>query len=91
MTIKQFIFSQLSPSGQEPSIAKFITRFSDDKNFPDTDNVRTVAEYLYPKLDQDSTSAFQKLLMIWMMQSGGTPNPSILNDLNHMVVYQIIT
>lgn len=39
MTFKKFVFNELSPTYQEAGIANFISRFSNDADFPDTEDI----------------------------------------------------
>ena len=71
MTYKYFIFSvALLEEVTEPFIliSNFLT-FEPD--FPDTEDIQTVIEYLYPILDIEHTDAFQKTLIVYLRLEKG--------------------
>lgn len=91
MTFKQYILTGLSPEQQDREMSKMIFSIKEDVNFPDTANIKQMAEYLYRELDQDATLAFQKLLMFWKYAQNGYKEPKdmgILAEINHIIVLQ---
>jgi hypothetical protein len=84
MTYKNYIKTML----QQPDkgIEAIRLMFKEDANFPDTNDVKEIARYVYNKLTPNKqTSDFQKILMFWGMETGKQID---LGHLNYVIDLQ---
>ncbi len=56
------------PTQEDPHCAKFISMCKVDTDFPRTNDPSILAIYLYLKLDDKLTEAFQKLIMLYQYE-----------------------
>jgi len=61
---------------QDKAVEEFILFAFKDKDFPGTDDLTALAYYLYPKLNQEQTAAYQKLLLFYLYLKNGNRQPS---------------
>jgi|GEM_PF-1611951 hypothetical protein len=91
MIFKQFVTSNLGASQEDKEATQLMKRISEDANFPNTEEIKTIAEYLYLDLDLKQTSSFQKLLMLWKFTESNfkqPSNPNFLTEINIIVDLQ---
>jgi hypothetical protein len=82
------VIDNLTSNQDDKAINDLIIKIKGDTNFPQTENVRTIAEYLYKELDQNQTMAFQKLLMFWNFSGQGASSGPDLDAMNHIIDLQ---
>jgi|SRR6185437_14482058 len=76
---------------QDKSVQNFILWAFKDKDFPATDDLTVLANYLYLKLNKEQTAAYQKLLLFYLyLKNGGRQptNPELLQKVNLIVTLQ---
>src|SRR5690625_1662826 len=91
MTLKQFILIKLKANQDDVYINEIIELIVKDVNFPETEDIKQMARYLYKNLDQNHTLAFQKLLMFWRYTKKNNQQPddmSLLNEINYIIKLQ---
>lgn len=89
MTFHHFITTQ--PPQHDRNLARFADMVKNDPGFPKTDDIEELARYLYMKLDDDLTAAFQKSVMIWQYVRNDFKNndsPDMLRKLNIIIELQ---
>lgn len=71
-----------SPKQDDPILEQNRIRFSNDKNFPITSDIKELSEYLWDKLDDQEVTKYQVSLLVWFLQLGKTqPNNDDINDI----------
>jgi hypothetical protein len=60
-------------------------KFTDDANFPETSDINILANYVWDKLNNQQTTAYQNILMMWGFESR---TPFSLDDLNLIIDVQ---
>lgn len=91
MTLKAFVQTNLRANQGDKYLNAMIERIGTDVNFPQTEDIKPMANYLYRDLDQDHTEAFQKLLMFWKFTENNNQQPTdmgLLNEINHIIDLQ---
>lgn len=91
MTLKHFVQTNLQANQQDKYLNTIIERVGKDVDFPQTEDIKQMANYLYRELDQNHTQAFQKLLMFWKFSQNNNQPPTdmnFLNELNHIIDLQ---
>jgi hypothetical protein len=91
MTLKQFVIINLKANQEDKYLNAIIELIGKDVNFPETENIQQMANYLYTDLDQKNTQAFQKLLMFWKFVENNNQQPTdmnLLNEINHIIDLQ---
>lgn len=91
MTLKEFITEQVEANQKDEATNNLIERIGKDDSFPNTSEIKTIAQYIYVDLDHNHTLAFQKLLMLWQFAENNYEQPTdgnILVEINHIVDLQ---
>lgn len=73
MTFYQFITGE--PKSDDFHVKLFVDMIRRDKDFPRTSDIGEMARYLYLRLDDNFTQAFQQCLMIWLYVENGHRQP----------------
>ena len=63
----------------------------DDESLPKTNDIKTLAQHVYLKFDEQETTAFQKLILIWRTIANDFKqdfDPNLLEEVNYIIGLQ---
>jgi len=90
MGFKTFVREELATDQQNPAIEQLAARLVDDPDFMDTDDVLEMAHYLAPRLNDDDTLSWMKLVGLWafLKRPSDAQSPKFMNEMNEIVRIQ---
>ncbi len=91
MDFKTFIDKNIDTNQDDPISNEVIKIVKNDKEFPKTSDIKSIASHIYNKLDHGQTTAFQKLLLFWKFAENNykqPTDPKLLNEINYIIDLQ---
>lgn len=91
MDFKTFIDTNVGANQDSPISNQVISMIRNDNEFPKTADIKSIALYIYKKLNHEQTYAFQKLLMFWKYSENNhrqPDNPKELEEINYIIDLQ---
>ncbi len=91
MTLKHFVNANLKANQEDKYTNAIIELIGKDVHFPETEDIKQMASYLYKSIDQNHTQAFQKLLLFWKFVENNNQQPTemgLLDEVNYIIILQ---